>query len=512
MPKSTLHDWRNARNNIAAPSESVRFLEGEEGQEFLQRLVHCALFHFHENNGASIYSISDWLHSAGLDVFTACKPSYLKGLAQKMQEEICRFGDEQKNALAPKMPETSISVAQDEKFFRNKPCLVGIDLDSNYILLEKMADNRKADTWNQNMSQAMEGLPVNIIQSVSDEGNSLLKHVKDSLSASHSPDTYHIVQDVGRSGAASLRMKERHRHKELQEATEKTVKLAAKITQIPDDKKNIHKKETAELSLNKQQKKEIEALQCLQQAQLKAKEFKRGRKAIGRNYHPYDLQNGLRQSPEKVEALIKRNMLQCKEAIEDLGQKAHDKLEKARRLIPAMKKTLIFYFSMAAVYLDKYNFDFRTRGLIEDELMPAAYLQLASRKEKNKKERSRLLALSKEKLIDLSSKNGPYSYYSDKQLNEMWDVACNAVKFFQRSSSCVEGRNAQLTLKYHNLHRLSKRKLNALTVIHNFHLRRSDGTTAAQRFFKQTHENLLNTILERMPALSRPRKHLPKAA
>ena len=94
----------------------------------------------------------------------------------------------------------------------------------------------------------------------------------------------------------------------------------------------------------------------------------------------------------------------------------------------------------------------------------------------------------------------------------MWDVACNAVKFFQRSSSCVEGRNAQLTLKYHNLHRLSKRKLNALTVIHNFHLRRSDGTTAAQRFFKQTHDNLLKTILERMPALSRPRKHLPKAA
>jgi hypothetical protein len=56
-------------------------------------------------------------------------------------------------------------------------------------------------------------------------------------------------------------------------------------------------------------------------------------------------------------------------------------------------------------------------------------------------------------------------------------MAC--VQTFQRSSSCVEGRNGQLALRHHSFHRLSPRKLQALTTIHNFFLTRPDGSTAA---------------------------------
>jgi hypothetical protein len=34
------------------------------------------------------------------------------------------------------------------------------------------------------------------------------------------------------------------------------------------------------------------------------------------------------------------------------------------------------------------------------------------------------------------------------------------------------------------MHRLSDRKMKGLTVIHNFYLKRPDGTTAAERFFE----------------------------
>ncbi len=50
---------------------------------------------------------------------------------------------------------------------------------------------------------------------------------------------------------------------------------------------------------------------------------------------------------------------------------------------------------------------------------------------------------------------------------------------FQRASSAVEGRNGFLSQMHHNGRGISGRRLKVLTVIHNFVIRRPDGTTAA---------------------------------
>jgi hypothetical protein len=52
---------------------------------------------------------------------------------------------------------------------------------------------------------------------------------------------------------------------------------------------------------------------------------------------------------------------------------------------------------------------------------------------------------------------------------------------FHRSSSAVEGRNGYLSQMYHNGRGLTEKRLRALTVIHNYGLKRADGTTAAMR-------------------------------
>ncbi len=81
---------------------------------------------------------------------------------------------------------------------------------------------------------------------------------------------------------------------------------------------------------------------------------------------------------------------------------------------------------------------------------------------------------------------------------------------FQRSSSCVEGRNGQLSLHHHGRHRLSDRKLAALTAVHNLHIRRPDGTTAAERLFGRTHPALFEQLLLRVPLPPRPRRRRPR--
>jgi hypothetical protein len=88
-------------------------------------------------------------------------------------------------------------------------------------------------------------------------------------------------------------------------------------------------------------------------------------------------------------------------------------------------------------------------------------------------------------------------------------VASDCADLFQRSSSAVEGRNGQLALHHHGRHRLSDRKLAALTAVHNFHIRCPDGTTAAEHFFGRAPRPLFEPLLARVALPPCPRRRRP---
>jgi len=66
------------------------------------------------------------------------------------------------------MPAKAITCALDETF-PSGICLVGMDVESNYILLEQFADKRDCDTSQQAIEKRLPALPVKVIQVVSDE-------------------------------------------------------------------------------------------------------------------------------------------------------------------------------------------------------------------------------------------------------------------------------------------------------------------------------------------------------
>ena len=68
----------------------------------------------------------------------------------------------------------------------------------------------------------------------------------------------------------------------------------------------------------------------------------------------------------------------------------------------------------------------------------------------------------------------------------------------------MEGRNGQLALHHHSLHRLSDRKLASLTVAHNYYVKREDGTTAAERFFGAKPRDLFEYLLGQIDLPRRP--------
>jgi len=80
------------------------------------------------------------------------------------------------------------------------------------------------------------------------------------------------------------------------------------------------------------------------------------------------------------------------------------------------------------------------------------------------------------------------------------------VRQFHRSSSAVEGRNGRLSQMYHNGRGLTNNRLATLTVIHNYGLKRADGTTAAERLFGSPFPDVFEWLISQMGEPPRPRK------
>ncbi len=85
---------------------------------------------------------------------------------------------------------------------------------------------------------------------------------------------------------------------------------------------------------------------------------------------------------------------------------------------------------------------------------------------------------------------------------QIWiDWAKWMVTQYQSTSSAVEGRNGYLTRLHHSGRGFSEQTLKVLTIIHNFHLKRPDGSTAAQRLFNYEFPDLFDWVVDHMGAL-----------
>ncbi|MGJ3495758.1 DUF6399 domain-containing protein, partial [Piscirickettsia salmonis] len=182
----------------------------------------------------------------------------------------------------------------------------------------------------------------------------------------------------------------------------------------------------------------------------------------------------------------------------DLRESAVQKVEKARRVIPGLVKTLTFYWAMINVLLESVALTAPLNRIMKEILIPAEYLFLASKKGKGSASRKEIYHVATG-LIGKLENEKEWLQLDQSEKDHLKKIAKEGASYFQRSSSCVEGRNGYLSLRRHGLHRLSNRKLSALTVIHNYFIKRPDGSTAADRFFGGQGSDLFEYLLEKMP-------------
>ncbi len=499
-PRGSLLRWQNRSANIPLPQSTIDFFESLDGISFLERLMKALQFVMNQVGSCGIRLISIVLRMSYLDYFVASSYEALRERGMAMESAIVTFGEEEKHRLSHGMLTKNISIAEDETF-HHKPCLVAMEPVSNFILLEKYGDKRDAASWNTALDEALQGLSVKVLQSTSDEARGIVNHVEQHLGAHHSPDIFHVQQDITRATGAAMGAKVRALQQQLdgfeKEQTHRTLVGCKSQRGLPSA---LSEKTDEELQHDVQASKEKLAL--LQSQQTAIKEAKCG---IAASYHPYDLTTGAARQTEQVqqELLQHFDVIEKQATAVQLRQPALDKIKKAQRVCAGLVATLSFFWVMIDQLLESLSISHDVELMMRNTLIPAHYLMIASRKAKTAERRYPIAQLAKQLLSDLNS-NDTWKDIEQSEQNRLTKAAVECAQLFQRSSSCLEGRNGYLSLRHHGLHHLSTRKLGALTVIHNYFIKRQDQTTAAERFFGKKPRDLFEYLMSSLPSAPRP--------
>ncbi len=508
VSRSTLQHWLARKESIDASPGLVEFFESPVGTEFVHRIVTAAPFTFTKDGVASIHNVSNFLKLSGLSLFVASSYSSQQRVSNKMDDTIIEFEESVRPQLSENMPAKKISLAEDETF-HPQICAVSMEPVSNFIVAEKYVENREAATWNKVVLQGLKDLPVQVIQVTSDEGRGLINHTIKGLNAHHSSDCFHVPHEIGKgtSGAlASAVKKAENEYESSVKQTQKQVSLEEKYDNQP--KRPPGRRPDFEKKIELTKDKQDQAQSNLEIARQNQETVRQAKSEIGQVYHPFNTQTGAKQDSQKVSELLESCFENIREATRDLSERCKQRVEKAHRVVKNMVATIAFFFSMIDLYMDNMQISDRDRQLMYDYLIPGFYLQQVARKEKDAERKSQISQISRQLLSILTQQDGPFSEYSENDLKKLEKAAEECAQIFQRSSSCVEGRNAQLSLRHHGIHKLSDRSLKAQTIVHNYYRRNRDGTTPAERFFEAKHIDLFQWLLEKMDCPARPRRCL----
>jgi len=512
VPRSTLRHWLARKNSIDAHPVLIEFFENPVGIAFLHRMVTAAHVSFTKNGTASIHNISDFLDKSGLSPFVASSYSSQRRVSKQMDDNIIQFGEIEDKRLGQQMPTKTITLCEDETF-HPEICLVAIEPVSNFILVERYAIDRKTKTWDEAVCDALKNLPVEVIQVASDEGRSLISHALKGLKVHHSPDCFHVSYEVGRGTCGALMSKVRKAEKEHEDAIKQTHEIEHEKEKFDGaEKRPRGRRPHFEKRIEQAKQTEQQAKDDLEQARLNHETVLSEKAEIGRVYHPYDLKTGKRQGSETVSELLSECFDKIHNATIDLSDRCKDRVKKAQRVVGDMVATIAFFFKMIDIYLDNMQLSVRDKYLMHKYLIPGHYLKLAASKERDVDRKADLFEKAKELLSIIEELENLGEVSSDCKIEKLEKAARDCAQIFQRSSSCVEGRNAQLALRHQGIHRLSNQHLQALTVMHNYYVRRRDGTTAAGRFFEAKPNDLFEFLLDRMDYPARPRNRQKLAA
>jgi hypothetical protein len=513
VPRTTLQAWRLWHDTLDICPQVAEFFQKGPGLAFLHRIVIAVHLVCVEVGACGIRLVCLLLTLTGLNRFVAASYGAQQQVNRRVEEALVAYRQDETARLAQDMPRKAITVTQDETFTGGL-CLVTMDPESNFIILEQLAQTRDQASWHACMAPALAQLNCQVMQATSDEAPGLLAYVEHYLEAHHSPDLFHVQHELVKAVSGPMATKERAAHKALSEARDQLEQVQAYQQSAGDEpaKRGPGRPPKGPVSLE-------HAAQALEAASREHARLTQQRehvaksiRGIGHDYHFVDLDRGVRRNGQLIAADIQAHIEQVRAIAqhEGLSQSCLERIEKAERVVPKMQATIEFVSGYVRQQVAQLDLTPPASFAMHAKLIPSYYLDRVAHT-RTVRDGEPLRDLAERLRAPLFEPGGVLSAWSPEAQDQLHDEAKRLAAVFQRSSSNVEGRNGYLSLRNHQLRGLDRpRKRECFTAIHNFFLTRPDGTTAAERFFGQKPRSMFEAILESVelpPApLSPPRR------
>ncbi|MGB5770268.1 MAG: DUF6399 domain-containing protein [Crocosphaera sp.] len=476
LSKSSVHRLYHRINSRNQHPESCLW-ETDAGQKWLKLLVLATLFIFSLQGGIGCEKISQFFHLLRLHKHIGVSPTALRSLRASMESKILSYHQQQQEKLPINSDKVELCLAADETFF-DEVILVMLDLPSGYIFVEEKTENCQYETWQQRVTLALKPLNVTIKYLVSDRAKAIVKMALTDLGTHSISDLFHVLYNLNRSIAWELNCLSSRLQKQLKQAQDNPAKSGLI--------------ETIETSIK-----------ILQQSRLTYNDSCYG---LTKYLHPFDIE----RTTITTTQIVSIKLTKILHTIEDIrtNHKLKDPRNGIRNLknqIPYLSSIIDIWWSWVDQCLIQFDCQMSVIHWVKEQLLPTVYWQQQIKRTKNPH-------LRKDYQKAYLKANASFQQHpitlSLTQLDQdsWWNWAIWMVSKFQRSSSAVEGRNGYLSQVYHNRRGLSIKRLQVATVIHNFFIKRSDGTTAAQRLFGQEFPDLFEYLVENIGELPQPRK------
>ncbi len=402
-----------------------------------------------------------------------------------MMDMLIKFQDIQEKVHSQK-DVLKIVAGVDETFFEQMK-LVLIDLSSGYILLEEISEDRTYDTWMEKVRTITERLKLDVKYFVSDRAKALIKLAVKGNKCLSIPDLFHASNEIVKLFGLSLNRKKEGIQKKI-------AKVTAELALLKEMSKNVRSQEITIEQLNNE----------LTLIESGISSYRNTLHDLSKIVHPFNIDNGNKQTTAVTYMLLVKivedvGMLKIEYGINDNKNrvtKFENQIEEIASLIDA-------WWLWAEESLDNENINKEHKRWLLYQLLPVVYWQCQVSKTKNPLLRQCYQTAFKKAQTALYQHRLSSSLICDKKWMSWAEWM---VSNFQRTSSAVEGRNGCLSQLHHAGRGLNSNRLKALTVIHNYYLKRSDGTTASERFFKRKIPDPFEWLVEHMGDLPLPRR------
>src|SRR5215813_9052028 len=277
------------------------FFQSVPGLAFLHRFVIALHVVCVEIGACGIRLVCLWLKLTGLDRFVGASYGTQQQVNRHVEEAMVAYRQEESTRLALEMPPKEMTMTLGETFTGGL-CLVGMDPESNYIVLEHTAPARDQETWNKLMAPALAGLDCKVIQATSDEAPGLLAYVEHHLGGHHSPDLFHVQHELSKAVAVPMAAKQRAADKAMitaEERLQQAQEQAQRGHAVPQ-RRGPGRPPKATSCLEQVQQEVATARQEHQRLAEQREQVTQSIRAIGHAYHFVDLERGVRRNGKLI--------------------------------------------------------------------------------------------------------------------------------------------------------------------------------------------------------------------